>query len=121
MGQTTRQMPLVGDLIALVRRLRLRRPDVPPENLREGGAVRNVEEAERADLPMQLDRVDMGAEQLRGDTALIKHLDRVDRRDVEIADRRRALQILAVMDVLDHHHADEVLVAVMVVDSPGLI
>jgi hypothetical protein len=41
----------------------------------------------------------------------------VDRRDVELADHLGALQILAVMDVLDHHHADELLMLMVMVEG----
>ena len=57
------------------------------------------------------------AEQSFLHAAGIELLDVVDRRHVELADGLGPLEILAVMDVLDHHHADEVFVLLMVVEG----
>ena len=51
------------------------------------------------------------------DAARVDARDVVDRGHVELADDLRSFEILAVMDVLDHHHADEFLVPVVVVEG----
>src|SRR3546814_10082411 len=77
-----------------------------PEDLVEGRAVRDVEEAERADLPVQLDGVDARAERAGGDSPLVDPGDVIDGGHVEVPDRLGTVQVLAMVDVLDHHHAD---------------
>src|SRR5829696_5551896 len=66
---------------------------------------------------MDLYGIEIFSEKSLGETALIKRLDGADRRDVEIANDARAIQELAVVNVFDHHHSDEVLVLMMVIEG----
>src|SRR3546814_10183504 len=88
-----------------------------PEDLVEGRAVRDVEEADRADRPVQLDGIDARAERAVGDSPLVDPGDVIDGGHVEVPDRLGTVQVLAVVDVLDHHHADELLMLVMMVEG----
>src|SRR3546814_1483071 len=75
------------DRIAAQARERFLGAEVAPEDLGEGRAVRDVEEAERADLPVQLDGVDARAEHPVGDSPLVDPGDVIDGGHVEVPDR----------------------------------
>ncbi|QTK82653.1 Hypothetical protein AT6N2_L1968 [Agrobacterium tumefaciens] len=84
---------------------------------REGGGVGNVEKRQSADLPMQLQWIDALPEY----TALLapheNAFQRIDGRAVELTDRFRRLHVPAVMDILDHHHADESRITPVVIEG----
>src|SRR5690606_36265591 len=96
---------------------RLLRCKVNAENLRERGPVGHAEEAEGADLPMQIDGGQAFAENAVLEPATVDPLQLADGGDVQILDRLRTGEILAMMDVLDHHETDERLVGMMMVEG----
>src|SRR6185437_5768176 len=107
------------DDLVTPRRQRLGRAHVALEDGGEGGAIGDVEDAERADRHVQLDRVDAALEDSGLLTARHDAPDRVDHRDVELADRLRALHVHAVHDVLVHHETHELGVGVIVIEGRG--
>src|SRR3546814_10774489 len=74
---------------------------------------RSIEKAQRADLPVQVDGGEPLAEHALLHAAAIDPLDLADRRDVQLLDGLRPRQVIPVMDILDHHQADEGLVGMM--------
>jgi len=63
------------DRVGAKPRERIRRPEIATEYLREGRAIRHVEEAERADLPVQFDGIDAVAKHAIGDAAVAMAVD----------------------------------------------
>src|SRR5690606_36988671 len=66
---------------------------------------------------MQLDRIKAGTEQASREAARIDLLDIADGRNIKVTDLFRPLQEGAVVDILDHHHADKIFMGVMVIES----
>ena len=87
------------------------------EDAREGGAVGDVEEAQRADVPVQFERRDVVAEQAGLAAAAADRFKLLDGAGVEQPDQLGLLEIGAVMDVLDHHDADEIRMAAVMVEG----
>lgn len=87
------------------------------KNKRKGGRIRDIEEGQSADLPVQFERIDAFAE----NTLLLttsKHVfQRFDRRTVQLPDRFGGLHVPTVMNILDHDHADESGMAAMVIEG----
>src|SRR3546814_3202181 len=83
--------------------------EVASEDLGESRAVREVEKAERTDLPVQLDRVDSRAKDDIGHDPLIDLGDVVDGGHITLTDGLGAIEVLHVVYSLEHHHADECL------------
>src|SRR5690606_13810006 len=105
------------DRVALQRCLRLCCRKVASEQSRKGGTIGNIEEAEGADKPVQFHGIEAAAEQTFLHAALIDGADRRDGSDVELADDLRFFQILGMVNILDHHHADEILMLVVVIEG----
>lgn len=83
----------------------------------ERGAVGDIEEAERADVPVQVERLDSLTEDACFHAALVDALEIVDGGGIELLNGHRALEEHAVMDVLDHHHANEIRMTVVVLEG----
>lgn len=73
----------------------------------KGGAVRHVVKAERTDQPVQLQRIDAGAKQVRRLAALTDIGKLFDDQAVELGHDLGFAQIGGVVDVLDHHQPNE--------------
>src|SRR5690606_26854275 len=76
------------DRVPAQRGLSLRRVERFSEDARKGSAVRNVEEAQRADLPMQLERLYVVAEKAGLAAAPADGLELLDRSGIETSDQR---------------------------------
>src|SRR6478735_6205275 len=79
---------------------------VAVEDRAEGVAVRDAEDAERADHHVQVDRVDLAREAAVGSPALEDALDQLDHRRV-LARELGAGDVLRAVDVLDADQPDE--------------
>src|SRR5712671_1471582 len=86
------------------------------EDAREGRAVGDVEEAQRADRHVQVDLVDPVAERARGPAAPIDVTQGRNGRKVQLFDAPRPCEMDAVVDILDHHQANEALIGVLIVE-----
>ena len=92
-----------------------RRTHVGLEDLREGGAVGDVEEAKRADRHMQVDLVYPIAEDPITSAAVQDLAERFDHGNVQALYSLRAREVCALVDILHHHEPDEFLIGILVV------
>src|SRR5580698_2123054 len=83
------------------------RDQVAPEDGRQGPAVGQVEESERRDRHIYLDRVQVGAEDPLLHPALEQHRDPLDQGRIQLEDAGRALQELRPVQVLGVQQAQE--------------
>src|SRR5690606_31340911 len=89
------------------------RSEIAAKEFGERRPVRNVEKAQGADLAVDFKRIETGPEYAFLQSLLIECADACDCRLVDVAQAGRAIEIGACMDVLDHHHANEILMGVM--------
>src|SRR5882724_8956956 len=81
--------------------------EVAAENGRERVAVREIEEAERRDADIELNRIDALAERAGRGTALEQRRDHADQRRMQLANASRLLQIAGAVEVLGRKQAEK--------------
>src|SRR5262245_60616663 len=95
----------------------LRVDQVAAEEGAEGVPVGDPEDTEGTDHHVYIDRVDVLAEEVLRATAGQDPVNEVDRGGVEVTQAGQLRDVLAVVDVLDTHQADEVRVRLVVVEG----
>ena len=87
------------------------------EDQAEGMLVRNIEEGQRRNRGVDVDRIEWAAEHALRHAAAVELADSLDHRHVELLDALALGQVLATLHVLGRHQSDVVLVARMMVEG----
>src|SRR5258707_9997672 len=89
---------------------------IAAERRTKGMAIADAVKAQRADHQVEVDRMDVAAEQSRRDAAREQIFDRMNDGDVAAFEGLHLLDILRAVNILNRDEADEVALAVVIVE-----